>query len=146
MIRQRRRGISRLELGIGLLVLGVLFVVGFPLFGQVERHMQRAELAMIVDAVKKAELDRFQATGHFVAAEASPRSPDSVDEELVPWAGFGEWYTPEMTEVRGSYRVRLTATGFEIVGVCDIDGDGRQAVYTASELRHATRITAADVY
>ena len=101
---------------------------------------------MIVDAIKKAEMDHFRQQGRYMAAEAAPRPPEQLDAEPTPWTGYGDWFTSELTAVRGSYRVRLTATGFEIVGVIDSDGDGRQAVYTASELRHATRITDDDVY
>ena len=53
----RRRGVSRLEAGIGLLVIGVLFLTGLPLLGAVCQNVHQDEIPIVLQSTEAADVD-----------------------------------------------------------------------------------------
>ena len=49
-------------------------------------------------------------------------------------------------DVRGSYIVNTSTTDFNVNGLCDVDGDGSMAAYTATKTFNATMQSANNVY
>jgi len=145
-----RRGFGRTEVLVAVAIAAVLAVVAVPWALHQTKKSRRAEVAVLVDAIRMAELQYYSAFREYVPAEAAPRPPHAVDPTPVPWVpseGFRELsWAPEQAAVRGSYSVQVDADGFTVTGACDVDGDGNRAVYTATAEHGARRVTDANVY
>ena len=139
---QLPESIGTREILIGVGVVVVLLVAAIPLLGYVNETSKRAEVALLVESIRAAELNQgkhFSAEG-FVSADWAPRPPTELDSEAVEWVsneGFTRLgWSPESegyTWVRGTYKVAATRTGFTVVGKCDLDEDGVPVWYEATE-------------
>jgi len=130
-----RTGFSRWELLI-LLVLAALVVQFWAPRVQVLiwRH-RRAEVGMVIDSLQ----EHFSVHG---SARFGPAPRESLSVEAVPWSGGPAGWTPPTPLARGSYWVE----GGKLHGMCDVDGDGVPARYSATFGGAIVRETAADVY
>ena len=127
-----------------LSVIGCDFV--FDSFGGYEK--KRNELPQMIESIKKAEQDNFELLGFYVDAEAYPKDPgpDSQAWEISTSGGFVTIAWKPEAEVFGSYSVKVDGDGFVVKGVCDLDGDGIFATYTATKDTAAVLVTPEDVY
>ncbi|HMV65710.1 MAG TPA: hypothetical protein PKA64_02575, partial [Myxococcota bacterium] len=67
-------------------------------------------------------------------------------EGRVAWSGGPAGWTPPAPLARGSYAAEAGPSGVVLVGVCDVDGDGVPARYTATPDGPILRQTPPDVY
>ena len=146
-----RRGVGRTEVLIGAAVVVVLALIAVPIVMGTSRKSARAEVPLLVDEIRELELRYRSSFGEYVSAEPAPRLPHLVDAAPATWAsnrGFDAigFAPPEPEAVVGSYKVAATEAGFTVTGTCDVDGDGRRAVYVATEAEPARLITDAGVY
>lgn len=120
-----------------------------PLFAR-ETLPERPAGRWVVDAIKAAELAYYDQHGHYLALPETPRPVASANSTPVSWPADPGWvelgWTPDPWRdhgdgpgpLRGVYWVILTATGFEIHGVCDVDEDGVLREEVATEVQNAT--------
>ena len=145
-----RRGIGRTEVLVVIAVVAVLALVTIPLWLGTSKKSKRAEVPLNVDAIKTAEITYEAGFHEYVSAEAAPRAMTAVDPEKVAWEpteGFVELaWQPPTEEVWGAYKVVAGEEGFTVTGTCDVDGDGKRAIYTATQSDNATRVTDESVY
>lgn len=135
------------EILIGAAAIVVLLVAAIPLLGYVNDKSKRAEVPLLVESIRAAELAQgkhFQLEG-YVSADWAPRAPTALDAQAVEWTsndGFTRLgWSPEAegyTHVRGTYRVAATSTGFTVTGKCDLDEDGVPVWYEATAEEPAT--------
>jgi type IV pilus assembly protein PilA len=135
-------------------VIGVFAAIAIPNFVSYELKSKRAEVPGYVDGIKTSELaynavyDTFVAAGSREEAEAELRGNSSVRRA---WNGGGGWdslgWSPD-GPMFGAYWVEVSPDGldFTVHGLCDVDGDGEYAEYTATTLHSAMLVTAPDVY
>ena len=144
---QLPESIGTREILIGVAVVVVLLVAAIPLLGYVNETSKRAEVPLLVESIRAAELAQgrhFPAEG-YVSADWAPRAPIALDGAAVEWTsneGFTRLgWTPEAdgyTWVRGTYKVAATRDGFTVVGKCDLDEDGDPAWFEATADEPAT--------
>lgn len=127
-----------------LSMIGCDFV--FESFGGYEK--KRDELPQMIQAIKKAEQDNFELLGFYVDAEAYPKDPSSDPQawEIANSGGFVTIAWKPEDDVFGSYSVKVDGDDFVIKGVCDLDGDGVFASYTATKDTDPVLTTPEDVY
>ncbi|MFT5681326.1 MAG: type II secretory pathway pseudopilin PulG [Myxococcota bacterium] len=155
---------SRLKIAIPMLIvlavvcsgtvpmIGIVAAIAIPNFVAMQYRAKRAEVPANVDIIKTAELAHEAAFGTFIGQEELvPRSEWELGKEPVSWkAGTGfdtlAWAPDGM--VRGSYRVEITDGGADFIvhGLCDVDGDGTLAHYTATRTTNAVLIAPNHVY
>jgi len=146
-----RAGIGRTEVIVAVVVVLVLAAIATPfLLGSSKKYL-RAEVPTMVEQIKAAEIASMGAFDTYEAAEAAPRGPTQVNAEPVPWTptrGFDRlaWAPDDETAVYGSYRVVLTDDGFKVIGTIDADGDGKRAVFEATQDTPPTMVSPEDYY
>jgi len=133
-----RRGIGRTEIIIGVVVVVIIAAVAVPLVMRGSDKSREVEVPLYVESIRTAEIQMMEVFEEYISADAAPRAPSEVDEVAVVWEGtpgFNElsWSPDNLEEVFGSYRVVKTETGFTVIGVADVDGDGKRAEYSATE-------------
>ena len=146
----RRWGFTFAELLIVISIVGILASVAIPNWFVIQHRAQRAELAANGEGIRTAEQGYFFAHGRYLG---EPRfRPDPVpSESLRSWDRNSHFeslgWSPEGL-VRGSYRVTVSESGedFLMTGICDVDGDGDFASYTATASVAPLLITRHDTY
>ena len=132
------------------IVVAVLLLVTVPLWLSTSRKSARAEVPLLVNGIRTAEVTYQKAFEDYVSAEAAPRPLTAVDDHAVPWKptpGFVKLvWTPDQEEVWGAYQVVARGEHFTITGTCDVDGDGERATFTATEADPAAMATDAGVF
>jgi hypothetical protein len=86
--------------------------------------------------------DGFLPVGH-------PPGSDEVGKAQRAWTSDAGWSALPWSPggpVRGAYWVEVSGDDFIVHGVCDVDGDGERAEYTATATLNATQQTPGDVY
>ena len=145
-----RRGIGRTELIIGAAVVAVLLLIAIPLGLNMSKKSKRAEVRLNVDSIRTVELAHKEAFEEYVSAEVAPRAANTVNADAVPWVpskGFIKLsWAPEQEKVRGAYGVVTTKDGFTVTGTCDVDGDGKKAVFQANSSTSAALKTDESIY
>jgi len=148
-------GMSGILIGVGIAVVGGIFVCGIlaaiaiPNFVQMQYRAKRAEMPANVDGIKTAqiaydaafdtyvEVRDFQPDARPGKAQRSWNSGSSFD--TLGWGPDGK--------VRGSYRVvRKGPFDFVVQGIGDVDGDGQQSRFTATKSINTTMNTGASAY
>ena len=131
-------------------MLGILAAIAIPNFVAMQYRAKRAEVSVNVDGIRTAQLSHMASSDEFVAQDEwvpSARTGKSL-QSWMTGTGFDElgWAPDGM--VRGVYRVEITDDGqdFSVHGLCDIDGDGLEAHYTATRSTAATAVTDNHVY
>lgn len=150
MPQRSRRGVGRTELTIGGVVVAVLALIAIPLMMSMGKQSKRDEVLRNVESIRTVQIAHKEAFEEYIPADSAPRAPGEVNAETVPWKptkGFVKLsWAPEEEMVRGSYEVITTKTGFTVKGTCDIDGDGKKAVFKATESQAAMLVTEEGVY
>ena len=142
-------GFSVIEFMILVALVCIVAAIGVPNFIEMQYRAQRAEVPTNIDGIRAAAMAYQSAHGR-VMAEEIPRPDAFPGNRERPWkAGtrFDELgWEPEGT-VRGSYSISTTSPQeYRIKGYCDVDGNGVQAVYTATSAEGAQAQTQASVY
>ena len=133
-----RRGVGRTEIIIGIVVVVVLAAVAIPLLMSGSDKSKDAELPLYVESIRTAEIQLMEVFSEYQSADAAPRAATAVDATPVAWTpseGFERlaWSPDDLESVYGSYRVLITDSGFSVIGVADVDGDGKRAEFTATK-------------
>jgi len=139
---------------LGLVAVAVLASIAIPNFVNMALRAKNAEAAVIVDAIRMAELSYLAEFGE--ALSAGPCPPVLPGPVQAPFEGecaasFARLGWAPDGLVRCQYTVVVEAGGgpegdFLVTGRCDADGDGVEVIYEASRDRAATRITSGRVY
>jgi type II secretory pathway pseudopilin PulG len=125
-------------------VVGILAAITIPNFVVMQFRAKRAEVPANVDGIRTAERAYEAEFGRFVAVpEPVPVQAWEVGREPRPWpsgTAFDDLGWSAGAQVRGTYWVEVSPDGedFTVYGVCDVDGDGDAATYTASRESPAT--------
>ena len=131
-----------------LAIIGILAAIAVPNFVEMQYRAKRAEVPENVDGIKTALLAYESAYGE-VVTEPVPR-PDAVPgKKSRAWragSGFDTLGWMPDGEVRGSYVIEVQGKKFQIKGFCDVDGDGKQAIFTATRSTNAVQTTPSTSY
>ena len=139
---------------LGLFAVVILASIAIPNFVNMALRAKNAEAAVIVDAIRMAELSYSAEFGE--ALSAGPCPPVLPGRDQAPFEGdcaasFARLGWAPDGLVRCQYTVVAKegpgAQGdFLVTGRCDADGDGVEVLYEASRDRAATRITSDGVF
>ncbi len=133
-------------------VVGILAAIAIPNFIQMQLRAKRAELPANVAGIRVAELAYEATFDTFLAVrDPVPLDPLMLGDRTVDWpsgTAFDELGWAPDGNVRGTYWVEVSADGqdFTVHGLCDLDGDGEPAEFTASKSSKATMETWDSVY
>jgi len=142
---------------VGTAVVLVLLVlaIAIPNYVSMQNKSKRAEVPANVNGIKTAEMAYDAAFDQFIEVPVYHPSEYTMGEALRPWTAGSRFDTLGWSpdgQVRGSYKVN-TITGssawgydFEVIGISDVDGDGRRATYTASKSTNANQVTSLSTY
>jgi hypothetical protein len=133
--------------------LGIIGAIAIPNYVAMSMKAERAEVPSNVDGIKTAQLAYDAAFDGFVdassRAEAEREISGGAGREPRPWGhdpGFNTIGWRPDGDVRGAYWVEVQGNDFTVHGICDVDGDGQYAEYTATSSINSTLITSPDVY
>ena len=146
---RRQRGFSVIEFMILVALLCIVAAIGVPNFIEMQYRAQRAEVPANLEGIHLAAT-AYRAANGVVVPEVLPRPDATPDNRARPWklgSKFDELGWQPEGDVRGSYTLDTTARGtFLVKGICDVDANGTQAVYTASSDDGLRTLTAPEVY
>lgn len=132
-------------------VVGVLAAIAIPNYTSMQMQAKRAEVPANVSGIKTSLLVYEASFDVYLAVEQPvPRELVALNGESVPWVSGTVFDTlgwqPD-GHVRGTYWVELVGEDdFIVHGMCDMDGDGVQAHYTASRSVSTIMITEDHTY
>ena len=145
----RQSGFSVIEFMILVALLCIVAAIGVPNFIEMQYRAQRAEVPANLEGIHLAAT-AYRAANGVVVPEVLPRPDATPDNRARPWklgSKFDELGWQPEGDVRGSYTLDTTPRGtFLVKGVCDVDANGTQAVYTASSDDGIRSLTAPEVY
>lgn len=139
--------------GAGLCGIGVTAAIAIPNFEAAQQKARRSEVPSNVDSIRTAELAQFALFGRYLPAgdpvAAAAELAGGAGKQQRPWVGGSDWdqlrWRPDY-DARGVYWVEVSDTGFRVVGLCDVDGDGVHARYEADATHNATLMTDPQTY
>ena len=135
-------------------VIGILAAIAIPNFVTMQLKAKRSEVPGYVDGLKTAEVSYNAAFDGYVPVGSREEAEQQLrwnGEEPRAWEGGGDWeklgWMPSGL-VRGAYWVEVSSDGehFTVYGLCDVDGDGVLAEYTATASESAYLITDRNTY
>ena len=133
-------------------VMGILAAIAIPNFVVMQYRAKRGEVPMNVDAIKTAQFAYDATYDTFLEVhEPVPLDPIMLGKMAVAWpsgTAFDELMWQPNGLVRGTYWVEVSPDGmdFTVHGMCDVDGDGEAAHYTATKTTNTTMETSNTVY
>jgi len=136
--------------GVAFLALGGAAKLR-ALVSETERHRQTArECRFNLNSLRTAEQAYNAEYDEYVATGWAPAEPGRVGWDKAQSFGMPEGFAevgwvPD-GRVYGTYRVRLTETGFEAECRMDLDLDGEWAIFRATERARAERVTPDGVF
>ena len=158
---QEKRGRSKAFIAIVIICVtlclgvvsvgGVFAAIAIPNYLSMQLRAKRAEVPANVSGIKTSLL-AYEAgfDVHLAVEQPVPRELVALNGESVPWVSgtvFDTLGWHPGGDVRGTYWVELVGEDdFIVHGMCDMDGDGVQAHYTASRSVSATMVTENHTY
>jgi len=132
--------------------VGVVAAIAIPNFIVYQQRATRSEIPSYVEAIRAAQI-AYGAVfdGYLAIPEPVPLAPLMLSDRPVDWpsgTGFDELGWEPGGSVNGTYWVEVSPDGsdFTVHGMCDVDGDGEPAHYTATRNTRATLETMNGVY
>ena len=143
--------LGRTQIAIAVAVLAIMGLMAVPFTTSCGKKNHLADIQQNAEDLRQAELRHKDAFSEYIAAEDAPRAQTAVNGLAVSWEGTRgfdrlSWAPGNVAEVWASYRVVRTESGFTVTAKCDLDGDGRMAVFTATESQPAQLETPHGVY
>ena len=110
----------------------------------------RSELPTNMNGIRTMQQAYMQEYDVYVPCSPYPEKP-SQQPQTWENSASGSFQTIQFSpkeDVRGSYMVSTTGTGFDftVIGISDVDGDGVYATYMATKSIPPTLQTAPDIY
>ena len=150
------KGFTLIELMITVAIVGILSAIAIPHYNHMLMRTKRAELPMLLDAIRSTEMGYRAEWGEFTSCELSPvdvpgRKAVSFPATLITdldWNMLG--WIPD-GKVYGQYKVEASApdggvTTFVANGYGDIDGDNVLSEYEANQLGKPEMLSSNIVY
>tara|TARA_B100000530_G_C15777260_1_gene415975 strand:- start:47 stop:481 length:435 start_codon:yes stop_codon:yes gene_type:complete len=142
-------GFSVIELMVLMAFLCIMLAIGVPNLVEMQHRAKRAEVPCNLDAIRTAALAYESVNGEMVEERVS-RPDANPGKRTRPWkdgSRFDELGWRPDGSVRGAYTISITESDdFTVKGICDVDGDGRKAVFTATKDRDARPESSPTVY
>lgn len=147
-----QKGFSLVELMIVIAIIGVLLAIAIPNFVSMQYHARRAEIPANVDSIRAAEIAYNKVHDEYVAIPTwVPTSLSGSETQSWPMdSAFTRLGWQPDGNVRGIYRVNTSMGAqrpeFTVTGLCDVDGDGINAKFTATRTMEMVMVTHATTY
>ena len=140
---------------ITVAIVGSVFLSGCNRYNEMHLQAKRAEISSNLSSIKEALNTHNAEHGEYV--EAAPHPTGASGPGTRPWADGNEGFEtigwrPE-GDTRGTYSVSIRQVNsedpqgdFVVTGICDVDGDGVFATYTATKSIDPVMVTDNDIY
>lgn len=140
---------------ITVAIVGTIFLAGCNRYNEMHFQAKRAEMSSNLSSIMEALQTHNSEHGEYI--EVPPHPSGTPGPGTRPWADGNEAFEtigwrPE-GDTRGTYSVSLRQVNsdasqgdFVITGVCDMDGDGVFATYTATKSINPVMVTNNDIY
>jgi type II secretory pathway pseudopilin PulG len=142
-------GFSVIELMVLMAFLCIMLAIGVPNLVEMQHRARRAEVPCNLDAIRTAALAYESVNGEMVEERIS-RPDSNPGKRMRPWKNgsrFDELGWKPDGSVRGAYTISITKSDdFTVKGVCDVDGDGRKAIFTATKGQDARPESSPAIY